>query len=107
MNVTTSEMKPEITELSKETHEVSQGTGPTDAMGVSTSPATKQYAEEAPLVSPVILDRLVDHVNREIGVAQEAPLVMRLDAFEARLAALEAEALKNFGKIKEKTRLLE
>jgi hypothetical protein len=46
------------------------------------------------------LDRLIDHVNRELGVAQEVPLVMRL-------AALEAECAKNFGKIKEKTRLLD
>ena len=41
------------------------------------------------------IDRLVDHVNREIGVAQEVPL-------HQRLADLEELCTKTFGQIKAK-----
>jgi U3 small nucleolar ribonucleoprotein component len=45
------------------------------------------------------LQRLTNHVNRELGVAQDMPL-------HERFARLEQVCLKNFLKIKEATRLL-
>ena len=46
------------------------------------------------------LGRLIDHVNREIGVAEDVPLHMRLEALE-KLVQSDRE------KIKEKTKLLD
>jgi hypothetical protein len=64
---------------------------------------TKQVGELKDLVmthaSEPRLDRLIDHVNREVGVAQDVPL-------HERFAVLEVMCLKNFLKIKEATRLL-
>ena len=79
MDVTNVPMTPEITaELAKET-----------AVDESNRIVPETYVEESTLAYTVDFDH------------------KRMDGLEARIVVLEAEALKNFGKIKEKTRLLD